>query len=65
MNSSGYTNPVQMSSEGVGFDIQEHVKVDSIEMDNQPTGTPTNTSTPAGYMQLTLNGSTVYLPYYT
>ena len=29
-----------------------------------PTGTPTNTAAPAGYMQVTLNGATVYLPYY-
>lgn len=31
---------------------------------NNATGTPSNTTTPAGYMQVTINGATAYLPYY-
>jgi hypothetical protein len=31
---------------------------------NNATGTPGNTAAPAGYMQVTINGATAYLPYY-
>jgi hypothetical protein len=31
---------------------------------NNATGTPSNTAAPAGYMQVTINGATAYLPYY-
>lgn len=31
---------------------------------NNNTGTPTNTTTPAGYMQVTINGATAFIPYY-
>ena len=32
---------------------------------NNATGTPSNATTPSGYMQVTINGATRYLPYYT
>ena len=65
MNSSGYSFPVLLSADGNGFDITEHVKVDSIELDSQPTGTPSNTTTPTGYIEIDINGTTRYMPYYT
>lgn len=38
---------------------------DTLTIGAPTSGTPTNTATPAGYMEITLNGSTVYIPYYT
>lgn len=38
---------------------------DSLTIGAPDGNTPTNTATPAGYMEITLNGSTVYIPYYT
>ena len=32
---------------------------------SQPTGTPSNTSTPTGYMNILINNVTRYVPYYT
>ena len=32
---------------------------------NPDGSTPTNTTTPAGWIKIQINGSTAYLPYYT
>lgn len=40
------------------------VKVTGLEL-SQTTGTPNNTSTPTGYIQVIINGTTRYMPYYT
>lgn len=40
----------------------EKLNIYSLE---QNTGTPSNTSTPTGYIQVTINGTTRYIPYYT
>ena len=41
------------------------VKVNNLEIQGQGTGTPSNTSTPTGYIQIDINGTTRYMPYYT
>jgi len=64
-NSSGYTGNIQISCNGLGFLIPEHVDMDSVELSSQPTGTPSNTTTPTGYIEIIINGTTRYMPYYT
>jgi len=64
-NSSGYTGPISLTCDDLGFLVEEHVDVDSLELSSQPTGTPSNTSTPTGYIQIDINGTTRYMPYYT
>jgi len=39
--------------------------MDSVELSSQPTGTPSNTTTPTGYIEIIINGTTRYMPYYT
>ena len=41
------------------------VKVNNLEIQGQATGTPSNTTTPTGYIQIDINGTTRYMPYYT
>ena len=41
------------------------VKVNNLEIQGQSTGTPSNTTTPTGYIQIDINGTTRYMPYYT
>ena len=41
------------------------VKVNNLEIQGQGTGTPSNTTTPTGYIQIDINGTTRYMPYYT
>jgi hypothetical protein len=36
-----------------------------INLSGVTTGTPSNTSTPSGYIKVTINSSTRYIPYYT
>jgi len=38
---------------------------DTLTIGAPDSNTPTNTATPAGYMEIVLNGTTVYIPYYT
>ena len=40
------------------------VKVENLNLSSQSTGSPGNTTTPAGYIQIEINGSNVYMPYY-
>ncbi len=42
----------------IGTDTSSTVSI------NATTGTPTDTATPAGYLQVSINGTTAYIPYY-
>lgn len=60
---------------GVRFDIYSDgfrfntwsgpAEIDYLALPSQPTGTPTNTTTPTGWIQISINGTTRYMPYYT
>ena len=41
------------------------VKVENLQLSSQNTGSPGNISSPAGYIQIVINGTTAYMPYYT
>lgn len=36
-----------------------------LRLSSQSTGTPSNTTTPTGYIEIIINGTTRYMPYYT
>ena len=64
-NGSGYSNSFSVSQHGSG-DANTHIKMTNLkELSAQSTGTPSNTTTPTGYMEVDINGTTRYLPYYT
>jgi len=49
-----------------GGDITLQVTNDpGLELKGVTTGTPSNTSTPTGYVKLVINSTTRYIPYYT
>lgn len=59
------TQSFSVSQHGSG-DTNTHVKMTNLkELSAQSTGTPSNTTTPTGYMEVDINGTTRYLPYYT
>jgi hypothetical protein len=41
------------------------VDIYRLALGSQATGTPANTSTPTGYINVKINGTTRYIPYYT
>ena len=64
-NGSTSTQSFSVSQHGSG-DTNTHVKMTNLkELSAQSTGTPSNTTTPTGYMEVDINGTTRYLPYYT
>ena len=64
-NGSTQQQSFSVSQHGSG-DTNTHVKMTNLkELSAQSTGTPSNTTTPTGYMEVDINGTTRYLPYYT
>ena len=64
-NGSTNVNSLSVSQHGSG-DTNTHIKMTNLkELSAQSTGTPSNTTTPTGYMEVDINGTTRYLPYYT
>lgn len=48
------------STQTGNIDVQSQFQLSS-----QATGTPSNTTTPTGYIEIDINGTTRYIPYYT
>jgi hypothetical protein len=66
-NSTGNPNGVRLDITGDQINIlpwNGTTKIGALEL-AQSTGTPSNTSTPTGYIQVIINGTTRYIPYYT
>ena len=47
------------------WNASKTVAITNLELEFQSTGTPANTSTPTGYINVKINGTTRYIPYYT
>jgi len=52
-------NTILQGNTTIGNAITDTITVSTV------TGTPVNTGTVSGYMQITLNGVTRFIPYYT
>ena len=62
---SGYQELFKVSSTGTAAG-QGIVVMNNIDaLSNQDTGTPSNTSTPTGYIELLINGTQRFIPFYT
>ncbi len=66
-NSTGNPSGVRLDITGDQINVSPYngtTKITTLEL-SQSTGTPSNTSTPTGYIQVIINGTTRYMPYYT
>lgn len=62
---SGFQDLLKVESSGTAAG-QGIVTINNIDaLTNQDTGTPSNTTTPTGYIELLINGTSRYIPYYT